>query len=224
MRKPRNSETLPLDEGLSPIHKPLDALWAKFAGLTGRDEGQTCLLFVSPDHDAGTTTLATYTAVGLARNLEERVSLIEANFFSPAMASYLRLPPAPGITDVLDGKAPAVDALRNSKVDGLYVLSAGTPRETHQGELVGRAARDLFRRATEGSRYVVIDAPPLLAVPEARVLLDYADWVVLVLRSHSTRKKSAREALKVIEEAGAPVFGTVVNRFQTDMPFGLGTP
>ena len=56
------------------------------------------------------------------------------------------------------------------------------------------------------------------------MLLDYADWVVLVLRSHSTQKKDAREALKIIEESGAPVFGSVVNRFQTDMPFGLGAP
>ena len=220
-KKPRPQE-LPLDSALKKAQRPLEALWSNFAGLDGREEGTTYVAFVAADHGTGTTTVATSVALGLARNLDDKVALIEANFYTPAMASYVGIPTAPGFTDVLDGEATPEQAIRSFGVRGLSLLTAGTPRPPRQGELLGEASRSVIDHATKGRRYVVIDAPPLLEHPQSRILLDYADWVVLVVRSGTTKRARAKTALRQIEESELPVLGTVVNRFQSDMPFGIG--
>ena len=218
---PSDPSPLPLDSAFDKAQRPLDALWSSFAGVTGREQGRTSFAFVSSEHNSGTTTLATCTALGLARHLGQGVTLIEVNSFSPAMASYLNLDPAPGIAEVLHGTAKAKEAIRNSVAGGLKVLTAGA-MPPPEGRLVGQEARTLFQQASEGSRYVIFDCPPVIARPRGRLLLEYADWVVLVLRARSTKRHSAQAAVRLIEETGVPILGTIVNRFQSDMPFGLG--
>ncbi|HED66409.1 MAG TPA: hypothetical protein ENJ09_12755 [Planctomycetes bacterium] len=213
---------LPVEEGLQGASRPLDILWSKFAGVGGQDDDCVRILFTSPDHGTGTTTVATAVGLGLARNLKESVALVETNLYAPAMASYLGLPPTPGLTDVLDGRADPEEAVRNSLVDGMYALTGGTPRDTKVGELVSPRAQELFRLAVDDRRYVLIDAPPIVERPETAVQLDFADLVVLVVRARSTKRGRARRAMRMIHETGATVLGVVVNRFQSDMPFGMG--
>jgi len=212
----------PLDEGLENVQDVLDVLWTRFLGLTGRREDRVRILFTSPDHASGTTTLACCTALGLARNSGDRVALIETNFHSPAMASYLGLSVTPGLTDYFDGNATSEQVVRNSQVSNLDVLTAGTPRPPRRGELVGPTAREFFERFVPGHRYIVMDAPPVIARPQSRFQLEFADWVVLVLRARATRKSAAKRAIDLIHEMGVPLLGAIVNRFQSDLPFGLG--
>ena len=56
------------------------------------------------------------------------MALIETNFHSPAMASYLGLSVTPGLTDYFDGNATSEEIVRNSQVANLDVLTGGTPR------------------------------------------------------------------------------------------------
>ncbi len=69
---------------------------------------------------------------------------------------------------------------------------------------------------------MIIDAPPLIDHPESRILLEYVDGVVLVLRARSSESDAAQKTLRFLEEAGVPVLGSVLNRFKSDMPFGMG--
>jgi receptor protein-tyrosine kinase len=222
MIKKVDPDTIPLDDGLERAQRPLDVLWASFASIEGRDPNKVRILFTSAWHGEGTTTVACATALGLARNLSDGVALVETNFFTPAMAGYMGLARTPGITDVLDGKARPEDAIQNSKVPGLYVLGAGTKREPRQGELQSPAASELFQRLVKDRRFILIDGPPILERPQARLQLDFADWIVLVLRSRSTKRSDAKRAMAIIEEGSVPVLGAVMNRFQSDMPFGIG--
>lgn len=215
-------EELPLEEGLAKARRPLDILWSKFVGVEGHDEERVRILFTSADHGAGTTTLACCAALGLARNLDDEVALIETNLYTPYMAAYLGLPREPGLSDYLDGKADSDEVIRPSHVDGLHVLTGGTARPPRQGELVSKDARELFRHAVGERRYVLIDAPPVVARPEANIQLEFADWVVLVVQARATKRGQARRAMRMIHESGTPVLGVIVNRFQSDMPFGIG--
>ncbi|MFT5152916.1 MAG: Mrp family chromosome partitioning ATPase, partial [Planctomycetota bacterium] len=71
-------------------------------------------------------------------------------------------------------------------------------------------------------KYVIIDAPPLIDHPEARMLLQYADAVVLVLRARETMRADAELAQRIARDSGVEVVGTILNRFRSDLPFGFG--
>lgn len=211
---------LPLELAFHAGRKTVDALCSGIA--RPGDRAGRRVIFVSPRHGAGTTTIATSCALGLARKVRVDVALIEANTYTPGMAAYLGIPLGPGLTDYLDGHATQEQAVRNSQVPGLYVLSAGTPRHPIEGELATRHFRELMQAFSREHRYAVIDAPPIVDHPDARILFEFADTAVLVLQAGRTSTHEARSALRLIEDTGVEILGTILNRFQTDMPFGIG--
>jgi len=214
---------LPIEQALQSSGRNLNILWSRLAGIRAPGDRECVrILFTAAEHGAGTTTVACAAALGLARNLDDSVALVETNLFTPGMAKYLGMDPEPGLTDCLDGNAEPADAIRNSMVDGLYVLNAGTKREPIQGELMRRPAREVFREAAKGRRYLLIDAPPIIDRPQSAIQLATADYVVFVTRSRSTVRGKARRAMQVIIDSGTEVLGVVLNRFKSDLPFGKG--
>jgi Mrp family chromosome partitioning ATPase len=214
---------IPLEEGLTDVTRPVNLLWTKFAGLVGKEDDECVrVLFTSPVHGTGTTTMTCCTALGLARNTGESVIVVESNLYTPAVAQYLGLPNAPGMTDCLDGKAEPAEVIRPTSVEGLHVVSAGTTRPVRPGELHQPLAHEVFKLAVAGRRYVLADGPPIIDHPEWSFQLEMADYIVLVVEARRTKRRDARRAMRVLLESGTPVLGTIVNRFRSDMPFGIG--
>ena len=220
---PSNAERkkLPVEEAMSSIRPNLHALLAQFVQAAEENERHR-VMFVSPEHGDGTTTIAASAALMLVRHFRRDVGLVEANLYSPAMAAYLGIPAGPGLLDYADGAAEAVDTVRNSKLHGLYVLTAGGNRRPMDGELAGSEMRDLIAEASSARRFSIIDAPPLLEYPETCLLLEHVDEVILVIRAGSTYAKRAQAAIQIVKDAGVQVGGIFLNRFRSNLPFGMG--
>jgi Mrp family chromosome partitioning ATPase len=60
---------------------------------------------------------------------------------------------------------------------------------------------------------VIIDAPPMLNLPDARILGRLADGVVLVVRSADTVRYAAIAAKQRLMEDGTRVLGTILNQW-----------
>jgi Mrp family chromosome partitioning ATPase len=58
---------------------------------------------------------------------------------------------------------------------------------------------------------VVLDAPPVLSLADARILGSKADGVILVVRAERTPKNLVRRACAVVEASGANLLGMVLN-------------
>ena len=58
---------------------------------------------------------------------------------------------------------------------------------------------------------VMIDAPPMIHLADARVLGRHADGVILVMRAGQTTTESALYASQRFAEDGTRVLGTVLN-------------
>lgn len=213
---------LPIDRALRRLGAEREGLWSSLSLLKPRGDGPSSVAFGSPRRGAGTTVIAAAAALGLARNLRVEVTLVEADLREPSSAGYLGLAAGPGLSEVLLGEAEVDTALRS--VPGcpwLRVLHAGKARESAPGEFATSEARAVLTRLLGRGRYVIWDCPPLLDHPESRVLLEYVDALVCVLRSRATLTRDARRALEMVEQAGVPVLGAVVNRYKSDMPLGF---
>ena len=60
---------------------------------------------------------------------------------------------------------------------------------------------------------VIIDTPPMLNMPDARVLGRLADGVILVVRSAETMRDAAVAAKQRLTEDGTRVLGTILNQW-----------
>lgn len=219
MTMDKNERTSAAPFGLQAI---ADRLWPTLARLAA-SKSTSRVLFTAPERGSGTSTIAAAAALGLAQNLRVAIALVETDLERPSLADTLSLASSPGLSDVLEGKTPLASALQSvDGVPGLRVLTAGTPRAPIAGELATSMARALFAELTQMHRLVFFDAAPALDSSSARLLCQQVDGAVLVIRAGETHKERAAESLRAIDGAGAHLIGTIVNRYRSDLPFGIG--
>jgi Mrp family chromosome partitioning ATPase len=60
---------------------------------------------------------------------------------------------------------------------------------------------------------VIVDTPPMLQMPDARVLGRLVDGVILVVRAARTTKETAATAGQRLADDGTRVLGTVLNEW-----------
>jgi non-specific protein-tyrosine kinase len=170
------------------------------------------VLVTSSRPGEGKSTTAVNLAAILARS-GRPVVLVEADLRAPTMQAVMRLPDGPGLAGVLRGAA-LDDALFHQADDTaaqIAVLPAGPPPADPAELLASRAMRDLLADLRGRFAYIVVDAPPILAVSDPGLLSRYVDATVIVARSGLTRVGELEEASRRLERLGARVLGAVFN-------------
>lgn len=157
----------------------------------------------------GASRVALGTAAALAQD-GTRVLLIDADLRAPS--STTGLDGSVGLTTVLVGDAMLDSAVQPWGASGVDVLGPG-PLPPNPAQLVGSPAMvDLLAAARTRYDLVVIDAPPVLAHPDAAVLTRATDGAVLVVGAGRVRRTQVASAMSALESTGAPCLGIVMNR------------
>ena len=58
---------------------------------------------------------------------------------------------------------------------------------------------------------IVIDTPPMLQIPDARVVGRLADSVIMVIRANKTTRTAVMAACQRFSEDGTKILGTILN-------------
>ena len=206
----------------SPRAESFRALRTNLQFLNFSSENRAFVV-TSPGPGEGKST----TSVNLALSLAvagAHVAIVEADLRLPKASSYLGIEGAAGLTDVLIGAANLHDVLQPWGRSGLHVLPAGRI-PPNPSELLGSVEMEDTLAALNGMfDYVIIDAPPVLAVTDAAVIGNIAAGVLMVVASGSTRKQSFANAIRALETAGTQVLGVIVTMLATKGPdrYGYG--
>src|SRR6266545_2045395 len=92
----------------------------------------------------------------------------------------------------------------------LSILPAGRTSANPYELLKSPRLAELMQEARRQYDYVVLDTPPLVAIPDCRAIASYVDGFLLVVAAHRTPRRLVEEALNVMEPA--KVIGLVFNR------------
>ncbi|MBD8023751.1 polysaccharide biosynthesis tyrosine autokinase [Microbacterium gallinarum] len=161
------------------------------------------------------------TAANLALTLAEtgmRVALVDADLRKPRLADNFNIEGGVGLSDVLAGRVPLSGAFQQWGRSKLFLLPAGT-LPPNPAELLG--SRSMWQTLEEMRRafdYILIDAPPLLAVTDAAVVSRLTTGAILVAASGATRKPQLAGAVKAIAGADARLLGVVITKLPTKGP------
>jgi len=159
-------------------------------------------------------TMTTLNLAGaLAQSRGSRVLLVDADLRCPAIASQLRLggPTRAGLAGALRGQVVSLSAAIHRLPEwNLSVLTAGSAEEAPYELLKSTAFARLIEDARRDFEFVLIDCPPLLAVPDCRVIERVVDGFLLVVSADSTPRKLLEEALNVLP--AEKMIGIIFNR------------
>jgi polysaccharide biosynthesis transport protein len=168
------------------------------------------LVLSSPNPGEGKTLVTSNLAIALAR-ANMRVLVIDGDLRKPRLHDIFGVENDNGFSDVLlcaDTQLPIL-SLRETSVPGLLVLCSGTCADTDL--LYSKRLPGLIAQLRREFDMILIDTPPMLHMPDARILARHADAVVLVLRSRQTTKDAALIARQRLAEDGTRVLGTILN-------------
>lgn len=166
----------------------------------------------------GKTTTAINLAGALGQAPEARVLLVDADLRRSCVGGQLGFgdSPAPGLADaILDPGVSLDDVVRGCPPFNLSVLPAGRRPAAPYEVLKSPRLGVLLEAARQRYDYILVDTPPVVPVPDCRLLAKWVDGFLVVVAAHKTPRPLVAEALTVLDPA--KVLGLVFNG--DDRPF-----
>ncbi len=166
----------------------------------------------------GSSTIALNFAASAAEADNQRILLLDANLRHPSLHKVFGIDNSDGLSDILFGNAQPEDVVKNTGITNLQLVPAGE-LQINLNRVFSRTA---IKRALNsfGEKYdlIVLDSPPVTKFSDASTISGAVDGMILVVAAHRTRSEVISEALKQLNNSGAHILGSILNKREYIIP------
>jgi capsular exopolysaccharide synthesis family protein len=173
------------------------------------------IVLTSASPQEGKTTVASNLALALAE-IGWPILLVDGDLRKGRLHEIFEVSNAWGLSDLLAGKGLPLGREKifvGTGCQHLHLIPAGSPAPSISSLLHSPRAVEVLKLLRQKFHTVIIDTPPMLHIPDARVLGRMADGVILVVRSAQTTREMAAAAAQRLTEDGTRVLGTILNEW-----------
>jgi succinoglycan biosynthesis transport protein ExoP len=197
------------------VRRPLTAFAEQVRALragVALDIDHPQVITVTAAHPAEGKSLLTL-ALGRSAQLGgERVLAIECDVRQASFQQRLDGSSATGLMDVLRREVAWRDVVQDDPITGMKFITAGKLDGDVLGLFLSEEMRQLLAEVRDDYDLILLDAPPVEALTEARVAAMLSDATLMCVRWRSTPSKTLLRALEVLRDSHAKVIGTVLTR------------
>ncbi len=168
------------------------------------------ILITSAIPGEGKTTLSMNLAATFVQQ-GRTVLLLEADMRRPAIRASMGLPGGSGLSRMLAGESSENAIFAHPQMPGLYLLPEGSIPAFPSELLESDRMRELLIGLRQEFDVIVIDAPPVLPVADARILSEMADVTVQVVRLGMTTRTALKRAHDLLTGYSKRPVGIVLN-------------
>jgi len=162
----------------------------------------------------GKTTCAVNLSIVTSMSLSRRVLLIDCDLRRPKIHQSLALQPEVGLAEVLTGASTIEDAIIHPEGIDLDVLAVRN-RPANPSELLGSPEmRSLIEEVSGSYDRIILDTPAALGLPDAKIVSDLCDGMVMVVRADSTGQNEIQAVLEVLDRRR--ILGMLINGVNTN--------
>ena len=180
--------------------------------MLGRKEDRRIFLFTSALPSEGKTFCSLNYAISLAQQ-GLRTLIIDCDLRRPMVEKSLlnNNKRGFGVTDYLTGQKDFNSITHTTEVENFFYLPAGS-NAPNPAELLAQTGIDrLIDEALLHFDRVIIDSAPIHAVSDTLLILNRVQTLCLVVRARKTPRNSVKRAVQILQEAGAPMAGVILN-------------
>ena len=187
---------------------------------------RTSLIFASPEERPLKSILVTssipsegksFIASNLSlvfSNLKERTLLIDADMRRPKLHSIFKQAHRTGLSDFLATDINLERIIQATFIPHLFIITAGTIPPNPSELLSSAKLHSMLGELKSQFDRIIIDAPPVLSVPDALLLAGFVEGVVLVVQGTLTNVEKTLSTKNKIIEAKGKVVGVVLNHIE----------
>ncbi len=175
------------------------------------DGASRTILITSAVRGEGKSVATLNLALAMVEAPRVRVLVIDGHVRHPSLEGYFGLPRRQGLTDLLNGRLQTEQAIRQTSIERLDLLGAGTrPDDPRLGLFVERA-QAILHSLKRRYDYILLDSAPAMLVAEPSLMGTIADGILLAVRLGETPKHLVEETHQMLETLGGNVLGLVAN-------------
>jgi capsular exopolysaccharide synthesis family protein len=176
---------------------------------TARNYSVRVLMVASAIGGEGKTSLATHLAASLARG-GRKTLLVDCDLRNPGAHVPFQARLAPGFCEGLRGEAAYEDLVQSTALENLWLLSAGQCDRRALQALGKEDLGKVFDRFKAEFDFVVVDVCPVLPVPDALWIGQYADAALFAVLRNVSRLPAVYAAQQRLGALDIPTLGAVV--------------
>jgi len=179
--------------------------------LSNIDNPPKVIMTSSAVSGEGKTTVALSLALNFS-SMGKKVLLVEGEIRRRVFGQYLNADRSEGIVKVLDGSRTFDEVVVNSELLGVDVLLGDEGKSNAADIFSSERFSSLIAELRDRYDIIIIDTPPVLIVPDARVIAQQVDTTVFVVKWDGTEQEQVIAALREFESVSRPVSGLVLNQ------------
>ncbi|MBX3052404.1 MAG: CpsD/CapB family tyrosine-protein kinase [Caldilineaceae bacterium] len=165
------------------------------------------LLVTCADAETDKSTALANLAVVMAQ-AGDRVVVVDGDLRRPRQHEIFGAVNSRGLTDWL--RESGVPGLLETDVANLRLLPSGPLPPNPVALLSGNRLAELLTQLSADADYILVDAPPVLAVTDAALWAGKVDGVLLAVHAGRTSREHAQRAKTVLEKVQARIVGAVL--------------
>lgn len=159
----------------------------------------------------GKTTMA----IALAHNfagLDKKVLLIDGDIRRRTLSQHISLPAASGLVSAMTGERDLSDVIETDPDIGIDFLFGEKSSKNAADVFASQKFIDLIAKVREQYDYVIIDTPPVLIVPDARIIAKTVDAILYAALWNSTPQATIKAGVRQFTSLDIKVDGMVLSK------------
>ncbi|MDY0075608.1 MAG: CpsD/CapB family tyrosine-protein kinase [Acholeplasmataceae bacterium] len=142
----------------------------------------------------------------------KKVVLLDMDLRKPKMQRVFNVPNKDGLTDYLAGKISYEKLIKHSADFGFDFIVAGEKTNAVVNVLESSKMKELIVKLREDYDYVLLDAPPVIAVSDALYISKNADGIIFIVAQGVAKKALVKEAIQTLKHNNVHIIGTVLTQ------------
>jgi capsular exopolysaccharide synthesis family protein len=187
---------------------------------TARASQLKVVLITSAVASEGKSTVARALAQSLARS-GRKTLLVDGDLRKPTLHEFFKMPVPPGVCEALRGEVNAEQALIDSPIANLTIMTAGRAERLSIQQLAMDGFGHIINELRDHFDFILIDSSPILPVADTLLMARHADSVLFSMFVNHTQLEKVNSAQHRLAQLDVPIAGAIVNGTREEL-YGYG--
>ena len=175
------------------------------------DKAKKMFVISSPSASEGKSMTTSNLGISFARG-GARTLIIDCDLRKSVQHKNFELDRKPGLTNYLFGEVELEEIIRDVDVENLFIIPAGASPSNPAGLLASEKMHAFLDELRSQFDFILIDTPPVLVCSDSRILSEYVDGMIVIVKVESTNIKALDHAIQLTKHLNIDVLGIILNQ------------
>jgi len=193
--------------------------WSGQDTQSTQNRGKT-VMFTSSIPAEGKTTSSILLALN-ASALDKKVLLVECDLRRSTFKTYFGAQTEAGLLNIIQQDDGWESGIWKEPKTNADIIFGGVAKKQNAGDIfASQNFADFIETMRDRYDLIILDTPPVLPVPDARLIADHCDQIIYVVKSSATPSSTVSAGLRLFKNMNLKIDGLVLTQLTKNRGYG----